>query len=45
MSTAPSGPLKGDLTQGPIMATLLVFAVPTLLSNTLQSLNGTVNAV
>jgi len=45
MSTAPSGPLKGDLTQGPVMATLLVFAVPTLLSNMLQSLNGTVNSI
>jgi putative MATE family efflux protein len=45
MSTAPSGPLKGDLTQGPVMATLLLFAVPTLLSNTLQSLNGTVNSI
>jgi putative MATE family efflux protein len=45
MSTAPSGPLKGDLTQGPVMATLLFFAVPTLLSNTLQSLNGTVNSI
>jgi putative MATE family efflux protein len=34
-----------DLTQGPITRTLLLFAVPTLLSNALQSLNGTVNAI
>jgi putative MATE family efflux protein len=37
--------LKGDLTQGPIMRTLLMFAVPTLLSNMLQSLNGTINTI
>lgn len=37
--------LRGDLTEGPVMKTLLVFAVPTLLSNVLQSLNGTVNSI
>ncbi len=35
----------GDLTQGPIGRTLLVFALPVLGSNVLQSLNGSVNAV
>lgn len=34
-----------DLTQGPIAKTLLVFAVPTLLSNILQSLNGSINTI
>ena len=34
-----------DLTAGPVMKTLLVFAVPTLGSNLLQSLNGTVNSI
>jgi putative MATE family efflux protein len=34
-----------DLTQGPIGAALLLFAVPTLLSNILQSLNGSINAI
>ncbi len=36
---------RGDLTRGPIMATLLRFSAPTLLANMLQSLNGTVNAI
>ncbi|HWI85838.1 MAG TPA: MATE family efflux transporter [Sphingomonas sp.] len=38
-------PGRGDLTQGPIARTLLVFALPTLGSNVLQSLNGSINAI
>lgn len=34
-----------DLTSGPIASTLLVFALPVLGSNVLQSLNGSVNSV
>ena len=34
-----------DLTQGPIARTLLVFALPTLLSSILQSLNGSINSI
>jgi putative MATE family efflux protein len=34
-----------DLTQGPIGSTLLLFAMPTLASNVLQSLNGSINAI
>jgi putative MATE family efflux protein len=34
-----------DLTQGPIAATLFVFALPILGGNVLQSLNGSVNAM
>ncbi|MGE5722986.1 MAG: MATE family efflux transporter [Sphingomonadales bacterium] len=34
-----------DLTQGPIGKTLLLFALPTLGSNILQSLNGSINAI
>lgn len=34
-----------DLTQGPIASTLLAFAIPTLASNILQSLNGSINAI
>jgi putative MATE family efflux protein len=34
-----------DLTGGPITRTLLLFAVPTLVSNVLQSLNGTINSI
>ncbi len=36
---------RGDLTQGNISPTLLKFALPTLASSILQSLNGTVNAI
>jgi putative MATE family efflux protein len=38
-------PKRGDLTQGPISSTLLKFALPTLASSIIQSLNGTVNAI
>lgn len=34
-----------DLTSGPIAATLLAFALPTLGSNILQSLNGSINTI
>ena len=34
-----------DLTVGPIGATLLAFALPTLASNVLQSLNGSINSI
>lgn len=37
--------LEGDLTKGPILKTLLAFSIPTLLSNMLQSINGTANAI
>jgi putative MATE family efflux protein len=36
---------RGDLTQGRIGPTLLKFALPTLASSILQSLNGTINTV
>lgn len=36
---------RGDLTQGPILRTLLVFSLPMLVTNALQSLNSSVNAV
>ncbi|AYJ87474.1 MATE family efflux transporter [Sphingomonas paeninsulae] len=36
---------RADLTVGPIAKTLLLFALPTLGSNVLQSLNGSVNAI
>ena len=42
--TAPAR-LKGDLTQGPILRTLLAFSVPTLIANVLQTFNGSVNAI
>jgi putative MATE family efflux protein len=34
-----------DLTVGPIGATLIAFALPTLASNILQSLNGSINSI
>lgn len=37
--------LEGDLTEGPILRTLLLFSVPTLIANVLQTLNGSINAV
>lgn len=36
---------RRDLTRGPIGSTLLLFALPTLGSSVLQSLNGSINAV
>ncbi|MET0309883.1 MAG: MATE family efflux transporter [Sphingomonas sp.] len=38
-------PQRRDLTQGHIGRTLLLFALPTLGSNILQSLNGSINAI
>ena len=39
------GKAPRDLTTGPIGRTLLLFALPTLASNILQSLNGSINAI
>jgi putative MATE family efflux protein len=36
---------KRDLTEGPIGKTLLLFAIPTLVGNVLQSLNASINMV
>lgn len=41
----PGRPGQRDLTSGPISRTLLAFALPTLVSSILQSLNGSINAV
>lgn len=43
--SANTAPLRGDLTQGPLARTLLVFALPQLVGNVLQSLNGSINAI
>src|SRR5947207_813946 len=48
MADAAARPIprgRGDLTQGAIGKTLLAFALPTLASSILQSLNGTINAI
>jgi putative MATE family efflux protein len=44
-SAAADRPRQGDLTQGAIAPTLLAFALPTLGSSILQSLNGSINAI
>jgi len=45
-ATRAAAPVRGhDLTQGPIARTLLAFALPTLGSNVLQSLNGSINSI
>ena len=45
-AATPKGPpVRGDLTQGSIGPTLLKFALPTLASSIIQSLNGTVNSI
>lgn len=46
MATAQDGGRKGaDLTTGPIGSTMILFALPVLGSNILQSLNGSANAI
>ena len=45
MADAGTAPRRRDLTTGPIGPTLLAFALPTLGSSVLQSLNGSVNAI
>jgi putative MATE family efflux protein len=49
MTDAPANPgaRRGgrDLTSGPILKTLALFALPTLVSNILQTLNGSINSV
>jgi len=42
---APASPSRRDLTSGAIGPTLLAFALPTLGSSILQSLNGSINAI
>jgi putative MATE family efflux protein len=40
------GPARaGDLTQGPILRTLILFSVPAILSNVLQTLGQTINTI
>lgn len=38
-------PREGDLTQGPIVGTLLRFSIPTMIANLLQTLGGTINTI
>ncbi len=38
-------PMRGNLVDGPILKTLMLFSLPMLLSNVLQTLNGSVNAI
>lgn len=45
MSAPAPEPLGGDLTQGPLVKTLIAFAMPQMVGNVLQNLNGSINAV
>ncbi len=38
-------PQRGDLTQGPILQTLISFSVPMLIGNVIQTLNGSINSI
>ena len=42
---APRPAMRGDLTSGPILRTLILFSIPTLFGNILQSLSGTINSI
>lgn len=44
-SVQPEMPHHGSLTQGPILRTLVLFAIPTMLSNMLQTLGQTINTI
>lgn len=37
--------LKGDLTQGPILKTLVAFSIPLLIGNVVQTLQGSINTI
>lgn len=46
MSTAPApARRRGDLTTGPLLPTLVAFALPQMIGNVLQTLNTSINAV
>ncbi len=45
MAVPPGRPGQRDLTTGPIGKALLIFALPTLASNVLQTLNGSINTI
>lgn len=38
-------PVRGDLTQGPILRTLVMFSIPALIGNVLQTVGGSINAI
>ena len=44
-AVVPQPVVRGDLTQGPVARTLLMFTLPTLGGNVLQSLNGSISAI
>jgi putative MATE family efflux protein len=37
--------LRGDLTQGPILRTLVMFSIPAFIANMLQTIGGSINAI
>ncbi len=45
VAEAARAPMQGDLTQGPILKTLIAFSIPMLIGNVIQTLNGSINAI
>ncbi len=43
--SARPAPLRGDLTQGPILKTLVWFSIPLLIGNVVQTLQGSINTI
>lgn len=43
--TPRGGAMRGDLTQGPILKTMIAFSIPMLIGNVIQTLNGSINAI
>jgi putative MATE family efflux protein len=41
----PHQHLRGDLTQGPILRALVMFSIPALIGNILQTIGGSINAI
>ncbi len=45
VAEAVPAPQRGDLTQGPILKTLVMFSIPMLIGNLIQTINGSINAI
>ena len=45
VAQATQAPMRGDLTRGPILKTLVAFSVPMLIGNLIQTINGSINAI
>jgi putative MATE family efflux protein len=43
--TTSAPKMRGDLTTGPVLKTLIAFSIPMLIGNIVQTLNGSINAI